>query len=97
MLYQLLQYVCMRILRVFLMLRRPPRSTRSYTLFPYTTLFRSVGDRTVEFVATPDKEDAQPCYSVSALRELGVKVEAFPELQKLDDSECGQEIGRAHV
>src|SRR3546814_12603874 len=25
----------------FLMIRRPPRSTRHYTLFPYTTLFRS--------------------------------------------------------
>src|SRR3546814_15973019 len=25
----------------FVMLRRPPRSTRTYTLFPYTTLFRS--------------------------------------------------------
>src|SRR3546814_1787982 len=24
------------------MIRRPPRSTRTYTLFPYTTLFRSV-------------------------------------------------------
>src|SRR3546814_13839149 len=24
------------------MLRRPPRSTRTYTLFPYTTLFRSL-------------------------------------------------------
>src|SRR3546814_16516154 len=24
-----------------LMLQRPPRSTRTYTLFPYTTLFRS--------------------------------------------------------
>src|SRR3546814_12911551 len=24
------------------MARRPPRSTRTYTLFPYTTLFRSV-------------------------------------------------------
>src|SRR3546814_13411335 len=29
----------------FLMILRPPRSTRTYTLFPYTTLFRSVGDR----------------------------------------------------
>src|SRR3546814_6814650 len=27
------------------MLRRPPRSTRTDTLFPYTTLFRSPGDR----------------------------------------------------
>src|SRR3546814_11076441 len=26
----------------FLMLRRPPRSTRTDTLFPYTTLFRAV-------------------------------------------------------
>src|SRR3546814_846772 len=28
----------------FLMIRRPPRSTRTDTLFPYTTLFRSVVD-----------------------------------------------------
>src|SRR3546814_14416423 len=26
------------------MMRRPPRSTRTDTLFPYTTLFRSVAD-----------------------------------------------------
>src|SRR3546814_15063195 len=26
----------------FLMIRRPPRSTRTDTLFPYTTLFRSI-------------------------------------------------------
>src|SRR3546814_4673230 len=32
---------------VFLMIRRPPRSTRTDTLFPYTTLFRS-----------PDQPDA---------------------------------------
>src|SRR3546814_20609152 len=28
----------------FLMIRRPPRSTRTDTLFPYTTLFRSPGN-----------------------------------------------------
>src|SRR3546814_6767878 len=28
----------------FLMIRRPPRSTRTDTLFPYTTLFRSPKD-----------------------------------------------------
>src|SRR3546814_19659005 len=37
--------VCSRSLCVlvccFLMIRRPPRSTRTDTLFPYTTLFRS--------------------------------------------------------
>src|SRR3546814_1791498 len=34
------------------MIRRPPRSTRTDTLFPYTTLFRSIGDVVVaEFLA----------------------------------------------
>src|SRR3546814_20612748 len=32
-------YCCMYFF--FLMIRRPPRSTRTDTLFPYTTLFRS--------------------------------------------------------
>src|SRR3546814_1172897 len=27
------------------MIRRPPRSTRTDTLFPYTTLFRSMGNK----------------------------------------------------
>src|SRR3546814_2916420 len=34
------------ILFYFLMIRRPPRSTRTDTLFPYTTLFRSEEDHT---------------------------------------------------
>src|SRR3546814_4862979 len=32
------------VLFFFLMRRRPPRSTRTDTLFPYTTLFRSAGE-----------------------------------------------------
>src|SRR3546814_11062597 len=32
---------CRRFLFFLLMIRRPPRSTRTDTLFPYTTLFRS--------------------------------------------------------
>src|SRR3546814_3625792 len=38
-------YFCLlwyEIFFFFLMIRRPPRSTRTDTLFPYTTLFRSV-------------------------------------------------------
>src|SRR3546814_14692935 len=35
----------------FLMIRRPPRSTRTDTLFPYTTLFRSVLANALEFTA----------------------------------------------
>src|SRR3546814_3190183 len=44
----------------FLMIRRPPRSTRTDTLFPYTTLFRSAdrgvpytGDRGVQHRSLP--------------------------------------------
>src|SRR3546814_17453292 len=36
-------FYCFLSLFFFLMIRRPPRSTRTDTLFPYTTLFRSVG------------------------------------------------------
>src|SRR3546814_19873665 len=42
----------------FLMIRRPPRTTRTDTLFPYTTLFRSpfsrVDDVTPKLALTPD-------------------------------------------
>src|SRR3546814_7912694 len=34
----------------FLMIRRPPRSTRTDTLFPYTTLFRSTVNRSQKLV-----------------------------------------------
>src|SRR3546814_6251571 len=35
----------------FLMIRRPPRSTRTDTLFPYTTLFRSDFIEALDFLA----------------------------------------------
>src|SRR3546814_20697216 len=40
------------------MIRRPPRSTRTDTLFPYTTLFRSVGrDQRADQSALRDDAD----------------------------------------
>src|SRR3546814_1084283 len=39
------------------MIRRPPRSTRTYTLFPYTTLFRSLEE---EGVAARDRRAEHP-------------------------------------
>src|SRR3546814_11565840 len=39
----------------FLMIRRPPRSTRTDTLFPYTTLFRSTIDELAERILTLGK------------------------------------------
>src|SRR3546814_16450694 len=38
-------HVCSLSLLFLLMIRRPPRSTRTDTLFPYTTLFRSADPR----------------------------------------------------
>src|SRR3546814_8767539 len=40
------------------MIRRPPRSTRTYTLLPYTTLFRSAAGR--PRAAGSDRADADP-------------------------------------
>src|SRR3546814_14413852 len=44
-----------RLLVVVLMILRPPRSTRTDTLFPYTTLFRS-GDRGADGVALVENQ-----------------------------------------
>src|SRR3546814_16072281 len=41
MFYVWLLCICILCVFFFLMIRRPPRSTRTDTLFPYTTLFRS--------------------------------------------------------
>src|SRR3546814_15650541 len=40
-------FICVILCFFFLMIRRPPRSTRTDTLFPYTTLFRSTERRRV--------------------------------------------------
>src|SRR3546814_13997706 len=40
------------------MIRRPPRSTRTDTLFPYTTLFRSEQQRALVLAAETLTEDA---------------------------------------
>src|SRR3546814_4608029 len=50
----------------FLMLRRPPRSTRTDTLFPYTTLFRSTafgeasGQRARKYSVSDDSPGTAP-------------------------------------
>src|SRR3546814_4209165 len=45
------------------MIRRPPRSTRTDTLFPYTTLFRSAGAgrRKAASAAAPDSPRGSGC------------------------------------
>src|SRR3546814_13137157 len=51
--------LCTLRLFVFLMIRRPPRSTRTDTLFPYTTLFRSPLRDPLLQLAGPDRVDAE--------------------------------------
>src|SRR2546430_8164360 len=56
----------------FLMIRRPPRST----LFPYTTLFRSLGDEGYRLDASPSRvairayRAAGAFYGIGTLRQL---------------------------
>src|SRR3546814_3522338 len=47
------------------MIRRPPITTRTATLFPYTTLFRS----------SPDQRDGQPLHAGISERKVGAEAE----------------------
>src|SRR3546814_2299980 len=69
---------------VFLMIRRPPRSTRTDTLFPYTTLFRSQG-----LLAARRRERPVQFGPV-----LGGQLQVERSAVVAD---VGDEIGRAHV
>src|SRR3546814_18025535 len=42
------------------MIRGPPRSTRTETLFPYTTLFRSLADEAAEVVCAHPRQQPGP-------------------------------------
>src|SRR3546814_2767145 len=86
------------MLYFFLMIRRPPRSTRTNTLFPYTTLFRSklVAVRAMAPVAAIPPNSgrirlATP-WPMSSWFE-SCRVPAIPSATVADSSE----IGRAHV
>src|SRR3546814_8573680 len=68
----------------FLMVRRPPRSTRTDTLFPYTTLFRSAvgkGDALHRLRRGVDEGDGQPIGDIGTLlrgRAAAAKAAARP-------------------
>src|SRR3546814_9456950 len=55
------------------MIRRPPRSTRTDTLFPYTTLFRSSQDRNLgpEAARLQDPEEPQGSLCDAVGRSVG--------------------------
>src|SRR3546814_16139812 len=56
----------METIVVFLMIRRPPRSTRTDTLFPYTTLFRADAEGTfADYVSIPVDRAAKKPETIS--------------------------------
>src|SRR3546814_13424585 len=101
--------MAMLVFFFFLIIRRPPRSTRTDTLFPYTTLFRSLAQ-------TPAADDALIPLNYALAKEhedLGEHAAAFAALARgagarrrrlqyrveddLDTMELIAQIGRAHV
>src|SRR3546814_13903720 len=68
---------------LFLMIRRPPRSTRTDTLFPYTTLFRS--DSQIE----DQSDELLPRRRTKTIRKRRITLRSLPSRTATD------EIGRA--
>src|SRR3546814_13777028 len=87
----------------FLMFRRPPRSTRTDTLFPYTTLFRS-WPRTPGLPLRKSSKPQDPEPSIRLPRLQG-EFTAEDSVGQFRDDVGGpflaavvhQKIGRAHV
>src|SRR3546814_18438957 len=86
----------------FLMIRRPPRSTRTDTLFPYTTLFRSRAPRPPPSPRSSDRPSDR--HERSQLLELGFADASYVD-QLLDRGERSEVLavgddrarcGRAH-
>src|SRR3546814_13658857 len=91
----------------FLMIRRPPRSTRTDTLFPYATLFRSgdgsgKGDRPagrrddVAAVAVVVKPGARTGGRASDQRAAGTEVEVVAGVE-VGDGDIGRGVERRVV
>src|SRR3546814_12434257 len=82
----------------FLMIRRPPRSTRTDTLFPYTTLFRSLTHNQairMEQVFASMGQGEQKSLNIMVKADVQGSAEAITEALRKIPSEEVKEIGRA--
>src|SRR3546814_13535044 len=85
------------------MIRRPPRSTRTDTLFPYTTLFRSVEGHLrhgAQLRRTAAGQTSQDEVEVLRRRELRGTTEAAPlRVEGLVEGRDGriEDLGAGHV
>src|SRR3546814_4395978 len=83
------------------MRRRPPRSTRTDTLLPYTTLFRSFlrVDVVLQLIQILDLRDAQVHVVAVVAERRGVvrRLQRLGQLAQRADVGAFRQIGRAHV
>src|SRR3546814_17976555 len=80
----------------FLMIRRPPRSTRTDTLFPYTTLFRSYGGHAMAAgmtIAESDYETFAAAYDAICAELLDA--DALARIVHTDGELANDELGLA--
>src|SRR3546814_1953827 len=71
------------------MIRRPPRSTRTDTLFPYTTLFRSpIQDGAVEL------PNISVIFRAPLAQLLGIRAVGVDREQPGHSDECAGELGQ---
>src|SRR3546814_15318567 len=62
------------------MIRRPPRSTRTDTLFPYTTLFRSVGRLKINPLANWSRQDIAAYFAAHDLPAHPLVADGYPSI-----------------
>src|SRR3546814_13435035 len=76
----------------FLMIRRPPRSTRTDTLFPYTTLFRSLRAAAYTGLRQPTLNEL---YRPFVVFPVVTQANANLENERLEGFEAGIELAPA--
>src|SRR3546814_12604355 len=90
---------------LFLRIRRPPRSTRNDTLFPYTTLFRSKSLVLAASVLAPalaqaaegDQIVVTATRAEKPLSQIGQSITIISQDEITARQSVTVEIGRAHV
>src|SRR3546814_14607490 len=75
------------------MIRRPPRSTRTDTLFPYTTLFRSVDGIAGHVIIAARTEQPRIIEAIAP----GAAPAAAPAPSAVEERVRRAEAGRAHL
>src|SRR3546814_2012698 len=84
----------------FLMVRRPPRSTRTDTLFPYTTRFRSLAAGELRRAALVEAFEADPPQRLgdgAALRGIEPEARVQPQAHVLRCIQVGEEASCPNI